>query len=70
MLIKIILVLIVLGLVYKLFGGKIPKFKENKSDAQTLVECDRCGTFVTQKEALSYRGKHFCSQSCKTQIKE
>ena len=70
MLLKIILVLIVLFGLYKLFGGRLPQRNKKEIDAQTLIECQKCGTFVAQKEALVSRGKYYCSRSCKISAKE
>ncbi len=71
MLIKIILLLILIYLLYKAFGGelKLPQKKSSvdESDANTLVECCKCGVYITQKEAVKKGKCHYC-QECKEEI--
>jgi uncharacterized protein len=70
-----LLKLIVLGAIfyglYRLMGGKIlptPKEKkEERSDDKledTMVECEKCSTFVARREAIIYKGKFYCSAEC------
>ncbi len=70
--IKIILILVVLYYLYKFFGGefKLPKKKSDTIDdkeANTLVECCKCGVYITQKEAIKKGECHYC-QECKEEI--
>ena len=72
MLIKIILLLILLYLLYKAFGGdfKLPKKKSSNIDENeenTLVECCKCEVYITQKEAVK-KGKCYYCQECKEEI--
>jgi len=61
--------------IYKLFGGQLPgiggkaggkagkKSKEEKKlDEDTLVECSKCGTYVTIKESILINGKYYCDE--------
>lgn len=76
MILKVILFAVIAFAVYKLLGGKFPKLGGNKNaqvpkgdDAKkiqedTLVECDKCGTFVTYKESIIIKGKVYCSKEC------
>ncbi len=76
MILKIILLAIILYLIYKAFGGKVfskqkSSFnKNNKKDlpeieANTLVECSKCGVFIVYKEAIIKNGKIFCEECFK-----
>jgi uncharacterized protein len=59
-------------MLYKFIGGRLPKLKEMKKEFKekkqieedTLVECEKCGTFVTYKESIITRGKIYCSKEC------
>lgn len=74
MIFKILAVLVVLFLVYIVFFKKgreeSLKNKEKQSDAEqitdTLVECPKCGTFVSKDEAILSNGKYYCSKECLT----
>jgi len=54
--------------IYKLLGGKLPTIgksaDEKKLDDDTLVECEKCSTYVTVKESIIVNGKHYCSKEC------
>ena len=76
MLLKLILLGVVLYAVYKLMGGKLPEMGGRKKDTipkgenkkkieeDTLVECEKCGTYVTHKESIIVKGKIYCSKEC------
>jgi formamidopyrimidine-DNA glycosylase len=75
MFLKIILVIVILFILYRLLGGKVslPSFKGDKKsqksqkrelEANTLVECNRCGIYITKQEAIKKRDKFYCSE-CK-----
>jgi len=55
--------------IYKLLGGKLPTIgkseDEKKLDEDTLVECEKCSTYVTVKESFIVQGKYYCSKECK-----
>ena len=69
MILKIIFLLIVIYYLYKLFGGKIelPKKsqEEKEIDENTLVECSKCGVYITYKEAKIVHKKIICSDCAK-----
>ncbi len=53
--------------IYKLLGGELPGIgnksaSKNKPDADTLVECSKCGTYVTIKESVIINGKYYCDE--------
>ena len=75
MILKLIIFAIVALLVYKFVGGRIPTIdslkkgklkrdEEKRIEEDTLVECDKCATFVTYKESIIVQGKAYCSKEC------
>jgi uncharacterized protein len=72
MIFKILAVVAVLFLVYLVFFKKgreeSLKNKTKKSDNEqitdTMVECPKCGTFVSKDDAILSNGKYYCSQEC------
>jgi formylmethanofuran dehydrogenase subunit E len=78
MILKIILIGIIIYLLYRAFGGKIelPKAKKKQKvqekkqnlqelEANTLVECSKCGVFLAYKEAIVKKGKIYCEDCFK-----
>ena len=66
---KLLLILLVVGLVYFLFIKKKPKIakkKKNKKDenAETMIECSKCGVYVSGDEMILSNGSYFCSNEC------
>ena len=67
-----ILVIVLIALVYFLFIKNKPladksqknKSKDEKLDEAEMVECKKCGTYITLNEALLRDGKYFCSDEC------
>ena len=68
MILKLLIFAIAGVLIYKFFGGKLPSIgksqDEKKLDEDTLVECEKCSTYVTVKESIIIHGKYYCSQEC------
>jgi len=68
MILKLLVFAVVAFIVYKFFGGKLTSFGRNthekKLDDDTLVECEKCGTYVTVKESIIVNGKYYCSTEC------
>jgi len=75
----VILKLIIFGaaayFIYKFFGGQLPTIggkaggkskEEKKLDEDTLVECSKCGTYVTIKESTLISGKYYCDECADT----
>ena len=60
MLFKILLLVAVVAAVYYFFIKKKPLPKES----ETMVECSKCGTFVSNKEAIIKDGRYYCSKEC------
>ncbi|NPA27437.1 MAG: hypothetical protein GXN91_00075 [Epsilonproteobacteria bacterium] len=77
MVLKIIFLIIIIYLLYRFFGGKIevPKFKKKENisevdevkelEENTLVECNKCGVYITQKEAIFKNKEYYCSDCIK-----
>ena len=76
MIFKLIL-LIGLGIVvYKILGGTFPPLKMRKRDniekkddnfsknVSPTNSCVVCGTYVTESDAIIYKGKTYCSKEC------
>ena len=61
MLFKILLLAAVVGAIYYFFIKKKPSIPK---DSETMVECEKCGTFVSNKEAIIKDGKYYCSKEC------
>ena len=68
MLFKLIIFAIIGVAIYRLFGGQLPSMPKPKNRAQkkldedTLVECSKCGTYVTIKESILINGKYYCDE--------
>ncbi|PAF53281.1 hypothetical protein BKH42_06585 [Helicobacter sp. 13S00482-2] len=65
---RFLIVLLVIALiVWFFFFRKSPidkkKYPKN-SQEETMVECCRCGTYVSSKEAIMVGKKYFCSKKC------
>jgi len=69
MLFKVVVFLVLGGLLYLFFTGRIGLFSKNKNkklDSTDMIECETCGAFVIEKDALvSYGNHHYCSQACR-----
>ena len=71
MLIKILLLGIIIFGIYYFFIKQKPTITNNskkeadkKEADDILVECQKCGTFVSTKEAIIKDGKYYCSKEC------
>jgi uncharacterized protein len=69
LILKLLIFAIVAVMIYRFFGGKLPSFgkssEEKKLDDDTLVECEKCSTYVTVKESIIVHGKYYCSTECR-----
>ena len=65
MLLKLLLLAAIMYGVYYFFIKQKPLAdKSSKKDEDLLVECDKCGTFVSTKDAIIKNGKYYCSKEC------
>lgn len=67
-----IIVAVLIALVYFVFIKKKPlpgennkaKSKKDKLNEEDMVQCKKCGTYITLKEAFLKEGQYFCSDEC------
>ncbi len=68
MILKLLIFAILGLLIYRFLGGKLATFgktaEDKKLDDDTLVECKKCGTYVTIKESIIVNGEYYCSKEC------
>ena len=68
MILKLLIFAIIAVMIYRFFGGQLPSMPKAKSKEQkkieedTLVECSKCGTYVTTKESTIIHGKYYCDE--------
>lgn len=71
MIFKVLAIAAVLFLVYMIFFKKSRVQNKKESDQEqitdTLVECPKCGTYVSKDEAILSNGKYYCSKECLSQ---
>jgi uncharacterized protein len=69
MILKLLIFAVVAVMIYRFFGGKLPTIgrtaHEKKLDDDTLVECEKCSTYVTVKESIIVSNKYYCSTECR-----
>ncbi|MDD5406623.1 MAG: PP0621 family protein [Sulfurovaceae bacterium] len=65
MLLKFIIIGLLFFGIYKLFGGKLLPTTPSQKDVQNMLECDTCGTFVSEKDMIRFSGRFYCSKACK-----
>jgi uncharacterized protein len=66
-----ILIAVLIAAVYFFFIKKKPlssktkpSKKEREEDGDEMVECKKCGTYISLNEALIRDGQYFCSDEC------
>ena len=66
MIIKLLMMGLVLYGVYFIFFKKPEMLKKsgNNDDSETVVECEKCGVYVSVHECIMRDGKQFCSKEC------
>ena len=74
MIFKIAIFLLVMVAVYFIFFKKPEaaeegkrqkaKGKSDKKNSEEMVECAKCGTYVSSKEAIIKNGSFYCSHEC------
>lgn len=69
MILKLIIFAIVGLFIYKLLGGQLPSLgkkagtpKRKDAEGDTMVECSKCGTFVSVEETTLINGKYYCDE--------
>jgi hypothetical protein len=73
---KLIILIVVAGAIYRFFGGKIPFIDKKEKKEETELEkdfgkhiegtseCAFCGVYMTEDDALIYHRKAYCSNEC------
>jgi len=72
MILKLLLIIGVIGVVYFFFIKKKPlknssdkkSKKDEKLEANDMVECAECGTYVELSESIISNNKYYCSSEC------
>ncbi len=72
MILKLLLIIGVIGVVYFLFIKKKPlksssdkkMKKDEKLEANDMVECAECETYVELSESIIFNNKYYCSSEC------
>jgi len=70
MIFKFLVIVAVLFLVYIVFFKRNREAnmrdKSTKYDeiTDTLVECPKCGTYISKDDAILSNGKYYCSKEC------
>jgi uncharacterized protein len=60
--IKFLLLAIILYGIYFIFFKK--KRSISNEDEELMIECEKCGVYVSKKEAIISNGKYYCSKEC------
>lgn len=61
MIVKAIVLALIIVVVYFLLFKKRSKRRDR---IEEFVPCEKCGTYISAKEALIGNGKYFCSKEC------
>jgi len=70
MILKIIIFAVLIAVIYfKFFHKSLPKEKKSGkkgSDAneEIMVECSKCGTYISNNEAIIKDNRYYCSTEC------
>jgi uncharacterized protein len=72
MIFKFIILAVIIYIIYLTFFKKesVVARKEHKprakkeEDSEIMVECVKCGVFISSKEAIIKDGKYYCSKEC------
>lgn len=72
MVVKLIVLLLIIYVIYILFfrakrGENIKANRAKKSSiekSETMMECQKCSTYTSAKEAFIKNGKYYCSKEC------
>jgi uncharacterized protein len=71
MLLKLLIFAVVGVMIYRFFGGKVPILDSvkkptskpaKKEKEEAMVECSKCGTYVTIEESILISGKYYCDE--------
>lgn len=65
----LLLILLVVGVYYfvRKVGAKSAQQGDSKKpnkNEEIMLECKKCGTYISSKEALISNGEYYCSREC------
>jgi len=64
---KVLIFGVVAFLIYRFFMKKDKKVESSKKiDAIEMLQCDNCGVYMENKDAIKLESKNYCSNECKT----
>ncbi len=62
---KLVVFALVAYAIYFFFFKKPNLQRESKEDdSETMVECEKCHTYIAIDESVKVNGKYFCSNEC------
>ncbi len=67
MIIKLLLVAVIVYAIYFVLFKKPEIKRKNKKenlDSETMLECSKCGAYVSGDEAIIKDGRFYCSKEC------
>lgn len=66
MIIRLLLLGVVLFVIYFIFfKDRRGKHEEKNTNDALMVECKKCGIYVSENEAIEKNEQYFCSKSCR-----
>ncbi len=71
MIIKLVIVALIVYAIYFVLFKKPAiqkKSKQENIDSETMLECAKCGAYVSSEEAIIKDGKFYCSKECASLI--
>jgi len=65
----LLIVLLILAVYYFFRKMSVKKeenqnFKKHNKNEEIMLECKKCGTYISSKEAIISNGKYYCSKEC------
>ncbi len=70
MIIKLVIVAVIVYAIYFMLfkkpsiEQKSQRNREENIDSETMIECAKCGAYVSNNEAIIKDGKFYCSKEC------
>ena len=55
---------VIFGIIWFFFIRKPNKSSTPKPQEETMVECAKCQTFISQNEAILSNGRYYCCNEC------
>lgn len=61
---KILFTVAVLAAIYFIFFKKPKQQKKSSKELEDMIECEKCGTYISENEAYESGGELYCSKEC------